>query len=289
VGTRKDCGEVPAGLFSKQQRQASFDEPIPLRELIQHPSELSEADKEETKLLPPQIQCIEHWNRFVKAYPSNEKLPSFPIWGMELLAREYPFEEYTPWSMRDHEPRWADEIPSYAQTESDEFPKWKKQFIRHNRAFFDSHSGIVESLPQWEQNLSSMKSCYQKLEWNCKGAERDLWKHVLQFRPSGLRVRHYDRSPALIAMTATQIPVVGENSTDKRFLTVTEGLRIQGFEVNETAQSMNMVGLSRVRAFKALGNAVHVGVVKFVAEALLATAKKDRQEPSYGVSTAQQM
>ena len=32
-------------------------------------------------------------------------------------------------------------------------------------------------------------SSLQKLEWNCKGGERDIWKYVIQFRASGVRVK----------------------------------------------------------------------------------------------------
>lgn len=100
----------------------------------------------------------------------------------------------------------------------------------------------------------------RKLEWNCKGDERNIWKHVLQFRPSGLRVRRSTSAPSLVAMTSTQIPILG---TERRFLTRVEGLRLQGFP------DTYKLPYSRDKAFKALGNAVHVGVVEAIAKKLL--------------------
>ncbi len=50
----------------------------------------------------------------------------------------------------------------------------------------------------------------QKFEWNCKGEVRDIWKYVLQFRASGLRVKRPSSAPSLIAFTTTQVPVIGK-------------------------------------------------------------------------------
>src|SRR6202011_1339873 len=96
-----------------------------------------------------------------------------------------------------------------------------------------------------------------KLEWNCHGEVRDLYEHVLQFRPSGLRVKRMRTAPALVSMTTTQIPIVGPQ---KRFITRTEGLRLQGFPDDHHLPK------ARRDAFAALGNAVHVELVRLIAE-----------------------
>jgi DNA (cytosine-5)-methyltransferase 1 len=61
-------------------------------------------------------------------------------------------------------------------------------------------------------------------------------------------------------MTTTQIPVLGPK---RRFLTRREGLRLQGFP------DQFRLPVSRQAAFAALGNAVHVSVVKAIAKGLV--------------------
>ena len=150
------------------------------------------------------------------------------------------------------------QLPSYARVQDDRFPQWKIDFIRRNREWFQKYRGYFPG--DWLQTLKGLPACMRKLEWNCQGEPRDLWKHVLQFRPSGLRVKRYTSSPSLVAMTATQIPILGPK---KRFLTRVEGRRLQGFP------DTHRLPRSREKAFQALGNAVHVGVVEAVAGHLL--------------------
>jgi DNA (cytosine-5)-methyltransferase 1 len=245
-----------------------------LRDIIQHKQELSKQDREETRLRPQQIACIEHWNDFITSFPEDIPLPTFPIWGDEINAT-YPFEDYTPYAASIKELRMylnghlngevdRDAImallPSYARTNKNTFPTWKVEFIRQNREWFNQHKKYFPK--KWIEKLREFPSSLRKLEWNCKDGERNIWKHVLQFRPSGLRVRRSTSAPSLVAMTSTQIPILG---VEKRFLTQVEGLRLQGFPDTHNLPS------SRDKAFKALGNAVHVGVVKALTKKLLSS------------------
>jgi DNA (cytosine-5)-methyltransferase 1 len=61
-------------------------------------------------------------------------------------------------------------------------------------------------------------------------------------------------------MTTTQVPILGPK---RRFITRVEGLRLQGFPDNYKLPA------SRARAFQALGNAVHVGVVHAIMKSVL--------------------
>jgi DNA (cytosine-5)-methyltransferase 1 len=61
-------------------------------------------------------------------------------------------------------------------------------------------------------------------------------------------------------MTTTQVPILGPK---RRFITRIEGLRLQGFPDDHQLPN------ARDEAFRALGNAVHVEVVKAVVRSML--------------------
>jgi len=260
---------LPNDPFPKRNR----DRLTTLSDIVQTQRELSAGDRSETSLSDHRIHCIDHWNELLQAIPANVELPSFPIWGDEIHAR-YPFSSRTPYgctraellSMARRNGPWHNRpkaeilelFPSYARSEEESFPDWKIRFISQNREWFRRIQPYIPD--RWVRTLRTFPSSLRKLEWNCQGEERDLWDCVLQFRPSGLRAKRYVASPALVAMTATQVPILGPK---RRFLTRVEGLRLQGFPDH------HQLPKARDEAFQALGNAVHVGVVKAVVRSML--------------------
>lgn len=224
------------------------------------------------------IQCLTIWEEFLMACPPDVELPSFPLWSMEWGAT-YPFEETTPYALRKKfgyaglqgfkgshgkrigylktlEERW-DSLPSHAKTAQVKFPKWKVDFVRQNREFYDKNR---EWIDPWLPKILEFPSSFQKLEWNVKGGKRDIWSYVIQFRASGVRVKRRTTAPSLIAMTDTQVPII---AWQKRYMTPTECARLQSLDELKSLPS------SPTRAFHALGNAVNSNVVQMVAEALL--------------------
>ena len=270
---------LPDNIFPSRNRKMATS----IGDVVQSKDDFSKRDREETQIVDQHRRCIEHWNTLLDALPEDKvDLPSFPIWGDEIDAT-YPFEDMTPWAYLLGTPDAASkngaavtfdsfrELPNYAQRPGGRFPRWKVQYISANRTWLSS---IQSELPSgWVRGLRSFPPSLRKLEWNCQGEVRDLWEHILQFRPSGLRVKRYRASPSLVAMTSTQIPILGPK---RRHLSRVEGLRLQGLPDDF------LVPDSRTATFRALGNAVHVGVVYQIAARLLCNGDSPLEIPAEG-------
>lgn len=233
----------------------------------------------DAKPLSSQVaECLDVWDAFLKACPDNVRLPSFPLWSMEWGAT-YPFENETPYSrkvrlgleglkgfkgshgrklgyLRNIEDRWA-ALPSHARTEEMAFPKWKRDFLRQNRKFYQDNKEWIDA---WLPSILKFPSSLQKLEWNVQGGQHDIWSYVLQFRASGVRIKRRTTAPSLIAMTDTQVPIIG---WQKRYMTPHECARLQSLD------DLKELPSSQTQAFHALGNAVNSKVAERVASALL--------------------
>lgn len=228
------------------------------------------------------LECLKVWQDFIQQLHRREGgLPSFPIWSMEFGAT-YPYEETTPYacSLEDirrfrgsfgkslrgvNREELPTALPSHALRRQKRFPRWKQNFIAANRALYDRNRDWIDP---WIPRISTFASSLQKLEWNCKGEEPEIWQYVLQFRSSGVRVKRPTTAPSLIAMTTTQVPVI---AWEKRFMTMRECARLQGMD------ELKHLPKSATSAFRALGNAVNADLVTHLGAALL------NQDPSDGV------
>ena len=233
----------------------------------------------EARRLPDQVKrCLAVWQEFLDKVPKDEKIPH-PIWSMEFGAT-YPYEDITPSRLSTEELRKyrgshgkllsdaqdgegiLELLPSHARRDQEEFPDWKVEFIRKNRKFYEQHKGWLDS---WKPKIMEFAPSLQKLEWNCQHEKtRDISKYIIQIRPSGVRVKRRNTVPSLVAMTATQVPII---PWEERYITPTECKRLQSME------GLKKLPESQTKAYEALGNAINVEVARLVARALVGKAR----------------
>ena len=179
------------------------------------------------------------WEAFLKQYRSFNRSnpPGMPMWT-----------EF--WK-----PRKAIKIPR-------DTPAWKKQFIEKNVAIFEANENWI---PKWmhKYQLQNFIPSHRKFEWQGKDSN-SIFECLIQFRPSGIRVKEPTYVPAFVAMAQT--PVLG---WELRELSENEASRIQGFP-----KSFKFHSQRRALSLKQVGNAVHPGSAALVFHALLNRAKE---------------
>jgi DNA (cytosine-5)-methyltransferase 1 len=148
-----------------------------------------------------------------------------------------------------------------------ETPDWKADFLRKNSQFYLAHQAAIDAWIERHPELAGFPRSRRKFEWQAQDSPRDVWQLVAHLRPSGIRVKRPTYLPALVAITQTSI--VGWK---RRRITPREGARLQGFPDGFRLHRDDAT------AYRQLGNAVNVGVVKHVAEVLFATAAEPVRE-----------
>ena len=238
-----------------------------------------------------QRHYIDVWQQFLDLCGQHHaKLPAAPIWAMEFGA-DYEFEDKAPAFQRpanlrgrhgklgvliegNTKAKCISQLPNYAQTNKNQtFPDWKKKFIRENRRFYIENRDWID---EWKKQIVGWENSFMKFEWNCDESEHmTIDDKILQFRPSGLRVKRPTYSPALTFMSS-QVPVfpgatyidAEGNKQHGRFMTMVEAARIQGMG------DLSFEGLNKARIYEALGNAVDVEIVKIIAKDLIKYANR---------------
>ncbi len=213
------------------------------------------------------------WNEFVKNFPNPSDLPGHPIWAHEFGAT-YEYETKTPYATPINELKeklgvfgkqiignnkneiLLNSIPRYAAYPENVFPRWKINYIRKNREFYNKYKGYLD---EFKLKLEGLEFSNQKFEWSCKGEKNNLDDKIIQFRQSGLRVSKSNWFPALTTVKTQNIYLP---KLDRKM------------SIKEAAQLQSMQKLKKIPdhtngGYKAFGNAVNVEVVKLIAKNLL--------------------
>lgn len=186
-----------------------------------------------------EVRWLDTWNELLQALPADAKLPGFPIWADEFRA--------------------VARIPEGT-------PNWKADFLEKNSRFYLEHQTVIDAWLRKHNELHHFPQSRRKLEWQAQGSPRDLWGLVIHLRPSGIRVKRGTYLPALVAITQTSI--IGWR---RRRITPREAARMQGFPDAFVLHEDDAI------AYRQLGNAVNVGVVKYMARVLLGAAAHDHE------------
>lgn len=186
------------------------------------------------------------WQHFVQMI-EQDSLPGFPIWESALVSR-----------IKKPNP----------------CPGWKLEFLRKNREFYLIHKSKIDHWRtiDWSEGraikpitVQDFPESRRKFEWQARSfqptrEERDIYRLLIQLRPSGIRVKPPTYAPALVAITQTTI--IGR---EMRRLSPVECALLQGFPPTIFDDSK----IEANQMYKQLGNAVPVGLVRFCAEWLM--------------------
>ena len=220
---RKDIGDLPDFSFTGEKLPK-----CKIEDILQNDNEIENIHR--YRLTEEQIELINIWDEFIKGI-KVDKLPGFPIWS-EYLCELNPNEDIS------------------------EYPKWKINFINKNNQLYLSNKIFIDKWLVKAKKHPLFFVAKAKLEWQAGQYKNpSLWDNILQFRPSGIRIKPGTYFPALVAITQTSI--VGSR---KRFLTLRECARLQSFPDSFQPD------IIEAQAYKQFGNAVNVETVKIFAK-----------------------
>lgn len=149
-------------------------------------------------------------------------------------------------------PIWADYF-KVDKNKIKKLPKWKQDFIVKNIDLYNRNKKFIDQWLKKNKNLNWVKDTHRKFEWQAGESINTIYEGLIQFRPSGVRVKKPDYFSTLVAMNHNQI--IGKLL---RRASPEEMKSLQSFGTKFKLHNDKNVSL------KQLGNAVNVNVVKEV-------------------------
>lgn len=153
-------------------------------------------------------------------------------------------------------PIWSDYFT--ANTPSTDYPQWKQDFISKNQQLYANNKPFIDKWLKRYNYLDRFTPTQKKFEWQAGESISSLWDGIIQFRPSGIRVKKPNFFPALVAIVQT--PIIGKF---RRRLTVRECARLQSFPDTFIPAPNDQI------AYKQLGNSVNVHIIQLLIDQLL--------------------
>lgn len=196
---------------------------LPLQKYVKSPS---------LRLSEQQELWLDAWGDLVMQMGRRTKgspLPGFPLWG-------------DAWKKLD------------SSAFSPATPAWKRNFLIKNSEFYSENEELIKAwAAKWDFYTDRFPRSRRKFEWQA-GDLKTLRSTIIHMRPSGIRVKRADYTPALVAITQTSFVY-----KKGRYLSVREAARLQGLPdwFSFGTQSDRL-------SYKQLGNGVSVGAIWYV-------------------------
>jgi len=214
LAVRKDIynGEIKLDISRKKNNSSSIYDIVD--------EKLSDEEYEEYKITEKEEEVLDAWNAFIKGI--NKSVIGFPIWSDEFGDNR----------------------------DISDLPDWKQDFINKNRKLYNENKVFID---KWlkKYKIRSFIPTYRKFEWQVANKITDVYDGIIQFRPSGIRVKQPTESPTLVAMV--HVPIIGKY---KRRITINEARKLQSFP-----KDYDFSKETKFNAYKQLGNAVNVEVI----------------------------
>lgn len=179
------------------------------------------------------IETLDMWNEFRNRIIKNDGKMISPIWPHYFNDKNISVE-----------------------------PLWKQKIINRNRNFYKNNKNVIDQwLTDYNEHFNSLNASDRKFEWNAGLETLSIYDGIIQFRPSGVRVKKTDYFPTLVAIN--QKPIIG---SQRRYITPEEIANLYGFV------DLDLSGQSEIQSYKQLGNTVSVDVVEYLINHMLMTS-----------------